>query len=119
MSRYRPIALKPEAAQENSGVTNSPAKNLAIIGFAHNANGVLQLPHVPNLIPLKCGLGSIVTTPAESVVLPVLWCSTAQNSKGKKPKLDLNMAVEDTEELDFMPQLKEPINPGVITPRVV
>ncbi|KAL2529521.1 hypothetical protein Fot_22122 [Forsythia ovata] len=178
MSRYRPIAPKPEAAQENSGVsessgvpqsmrrspylrnvwnhlqarptrtrkrgrtsfappvvkraraclqglsppyqvTNSPAKNLAILGFAHNANGLPQLPPVPNLIPLKCGLDSIVTTPAESVALPVLRCSTAQNPEGKKPELDLNMAVEDSEELDFMPQLKEPINPGVITPRAV
>ncbi|XP_022843284.1 uncharacterized protein LOC111366822 [Olea europaea var. sylvestris] len=180
MSRYRPIAPKPEAGKENSGgsespgvprsmrrtpylrnvwnhlqarptrtrkrgrssfarpeqsmkrartclnalstpyqVTSSPAKNLAILGFAHNPNGMAQIPLVPNLVPLKCGLDSIVTTPAESVALPVLRCTTAQNPQGKKPEIDLNLAVEESEELDFMPQLKEPVNPVVITPRVV
>ncbi|KAL2552382.1 uncharacterized protein Fot_06001 [Forsythia ovata] len=95
-------------------VTNSPAKNLAILGFAHNANGVPQPPLVPNLITLKCGLDSIVTTPADPIALPVFRCSTAQKQEEKKPEIDLNMAMEDSEELDFMPQLKETINSGVM-----
>ncbi|XP_022870898.1 uncharacterized protein LOC111390131 [Olea europaea var. sylvestris] len=179
MSRYRPIAPKPEAGQENSGlsensgvpqsmrrspylrnvwnhlqarptrtrkrgrssfappapamkrartclqglsppykVTNSPAKNLAILGFAHNPNGIAQIPLLPNLVSRKCGLDSIVTTPADSVALPVLRCTATQNPEGKKPEIDLNMAVEYSEELDFMPQSK-PANPVVITPRAV
>ncbi|CAI9763066.1 unnamed protein product [Fraxinus pennsylvanica] len=181
MSRYRPIAPKPEAGQANSGwskspgvtrsrrktpylrnvwnhlqarptktrkrgrssfastaqamkrprtclqglsipyqVTNSPAKNLAILGFAHNPNGSAQIPLVPNLVPLKCGLDSIVTNPADSVTHPFLRCTTAQNPQGKKPEIDLNLAVqEESEELDFMPQLKDSVNPVVITPRAV
>lgn len=114
-------------------VTNSPAKNLAMHGFTHTAanNGLPQISlHVPNLVPLKCGLDTAVTTLAESVALPLLCCGTpAQHNpiinKGKEScsskGIDLNMTAdhEGPEELDLLPQLQEPVKPIIISPRPV
>lgn len=112
-------------------ITSAPVKNLAMHGFSHC--GLPQISLLPNLVPLKCGLDTAVTTLAESVALPLICCTAAaaaqapivnrgkekENSCGKG--IDLNMTATDQgpEELDFLPQLKEPVKPSVISPRPV
>ncbi|KAK4434349.1 hypothetical protein Salat_0597700 [Sesamum alatum] len=112
-------------------ITTSPAKNLAMHGFSH---GLPQISLLPNLVPLKCGLDTAVTTLAESVALPLLCCTAAAAAvqapilnRGKEKEnscskgIDLNMTATDQvpEELDFLPQLQEPVKPSVISPRPV
>ncbi|KAI3460144.1 hypothetical protein Pfo_016807 [Paulownia fortunei] len=96
-------------------VTNSPAKNLAMHGFTHTANGLPQISLVPNLVPLKCGLDTAVTTLAESH--PIIDKGKESCCKG----IDLNMTAADQgpEELDLLPQLQEPVKPRIISPRPV
>ncbi|KAL2242141.1 UNVERIFIED_CONTAM: hypothetical protein Sindi_0332100 [Sesamum indicum] len=113
-------------------ITSSPAKNLAMHGFSH---GPPQISLLPNLVPLKCGLDTAVTTLAESVALPLLCCTAAAAAAVQAPifnpgkemdnscskGIDLNMTATDQgpEELDFLPQLQEPVKPSVISPRPV
>ncbi|KAG8377546.1 hypothetical protein BUALT_Bualt08G0044400 [Buddleja alternifolia] len=102
---------------------DSPAKNLAMHGFAHTAaNGLPQI----SIVPLNCGLDAAVATLAESVALPLIRCSQLPvlANKGKEncsKAIDLNMEADhqSPEELDFMPQLKEPVKPSVISPQPV
>ncbi|XP_009623966.1 uncharacterized protein LOC107770665 [Nicotiana tabacum] len=98
---------------------------------AHRPNAVPHFSIIPNLVPLKCGLGTPVTTPANSIALPLLSCTTinlpmlvTEKSSGEEIRgIDLNLAADVPEELDFMPQLMQgstsPKSRGVITPRPV
>ncbi|XP_051149912.1 uncharacterized protein LOC127264424 [Andrographis paniculata] len=188
MSRYRPIAPKPEvASQENDGsalpdgikkspylrnvwanmqarptrtrkrgrtaafaappppvrrtraclqglappyqIGDSPARNLAMHGFNRPAGVQPEIPIYRNLIPLKCGLDTAVTTLSESVSLPVICPApprTPRSGSGKEISIDLNTtaaaapaAAQSPEELDFMAQLYEPVKPAVISPKPV
>ncbi|XP_075494912.1 uncharacterized protein LOC142532518 [Primulina tabacum] len=98
-------------------ITNSPSKNLAMHGFS--------------LVPINCGLDAAVTTLAESVALPILNYTSSDETQipvtGNEGKdrvcskgIDLNMeADEGPKELDFMPQLKQPVKSNIITPQPV
>ncbi|CAN4092168.1 unnamed protein product [Withania somnifera] len=89
------------------------------------------VPHytlIPNLVPLKCGLGAPVTTPSSSITLPHLSCTTTtipvlveKSPEEEGRGIDLNLAADGPEELDFMLQLQGPIakGPSVITPQPV
>ncbi|XP_073121058.1 uncharacterized protein [Henckelia pumila] len=98
--------------------TNSPAKHLAMHGFS--------------LVPINCGLDAAVTTLAETVALPLLHYTTAEatqipvtGNEGVccRKGIDLNMEAADEaagpKELDFMPQLKQPVKANIITPQPV
>ncbi|KAL0432588.1 UNVERIFIED_CONTAM: hypothetical protein Slati_2593100 [Sesamum latifolium] len=63
-------------------ITSSPAKNLAMHGFSH---ALPQISLLPNLVPLKCGLDTAVTTLAESVALPLLCCTAAAAAAVQAP----------------------------------
>ncbi|PIN05149.1 hypothetical protein CDL12_22311 [Handroanthus impetiginosus] len=96
-------------------------RNPAMHGFSHTGDG-LAPPQI-SLVPLKCGLDTAVTTLAETVALPLLRYPTqlpiliAENCR---KSLDLNANVDQRpQELDFMPQLREPVKPSVISPRPV
>ncbi|MCD9643741.1 Sdr4p [Datura stramonium] len=93
---------------------------------AYRPNVVPQFTLIPNLVPLKCGLGTPVTTPANSITLPLLSCTTTslpmlveKGSGAEIRGIDLNLAADVPEELDFMPQLQGPKSPAVITPQPV
>ncbi|CAN4122546.1 unnamed protein product [Withania somnifera] len=93
---------------------------------SYRPNVVPQYTLIPNLVPLKCGLGTPVTTPSNSVTLPLLSCTTTtlpmlvETSSGEESVgIDLNLAADVPEELDFMPQLQGPKGPSVITPQPV
>ncbi|KAK4348309.1 hypothetical protein RND71_031064 [Anisodus tanguticus] len=94
---------------------------------AYRPNVVPQFTLIPNLVPFKCGLGTHVTTPANSITLPLLSCTTTtlpilmeENTSGEEIRgIDLNLAADVPEELDFMPQFQGPKSPAVITPQPV
>ncbi|XP_027091906.1 uncharacterized protein [Coffea arabica] len=89
----------------------SPAKTLALQGFIRNPCGLPQLPLIPNLVPLKCGLDTPVTTPSNAVSLPLLPCTAPLSLPARvvggdnQGVIDLNKAADSPEEVDFMPQL--------------
>ncbi|XP_015168594.1 uncharacterized protein [Solanum tuberosum] len=95
---------------------------------SYRPNVLPQFTLIPNLLPLKCGLGTSVTTPSNSITLPLMACTTTtlpmlveKNSGEEIRGIDLNLAADGPEELDFMPQLQGPKTPGpgVITPQPV
>lgn len=115
----------------------SSAKSWSLQGFAHNPNGLPQIPIVPNLVPLKCGMDNPVSTIANSITVPFLSCNSPPSILAKPPEatsprngaeksradrgIDLNMAAEVPEEIDFMSQFQGPDSGScpVITPRPV
>lgn len=122
-------------------VTASPSKALALEGFTHDPSGLPHLSfNISNLVPLKCGLDTPVTTPSNSVTLPFLPTSASTSGlhseqplpgmseingvellgEGDRGIIDLNKAVEDPEELNFLPQLElGPTKSVVITPQAI
>ncbi|XP_019174078.1 PREDICTED: uncharacterized protein LOC109169670 [Ipomoea nil] len=113
-------------------VMASPAKSWSLRGFVHNPNGLPQIPILPNLAPLKCGLDNPVSTIPNSITVPFLSRTSppsipakpleptsprnrAENSRAERG-IDLNMAAEVPEEIDFISQFRAP---AVITPRPV
>ncbi|XP_031108730.1 uncharacterized protein LOC116013223 [Ipomoea triloba] len=109
-------------------VMASPAKSWSLQGFTHNPNGFPQIP----ILPLKCGVDNPVSTIANSITLPFLARNSppsipakpleptsphngAENSRAERG-IDLNMAAEVPEEIDFMSKFQRP---AVITPRPV
>ncbi|KAI5655179.1 hypothetical protein M9H77_32366 [Catharanthus roseus] len=108
-------------------VTASPAKTLALQGFAHDPDGLPKLAFVPNLVPLKCGLDTPVATPSNTVsTLPFLpnpnhhiQVGTNNPPMESCKGIDLNRAIEIPEELDFLPQLQGPTKSAVISPQAI
>ncbi|CAI9777191.1 unnamed protein product [Fraxinus pennsylvanica] len=137
MSRYRPIAPKPESGQENSGVSENPGvpQSMRRSPYLRDVWNHLQArptrtrkrgrssfappaPAMKRASTCLQGLSppyQITNSPAKNLAI----LGFAHNPNGKKPEIDLNIAVEYSEELGFLPQSKEPINPVVITPRAV
>lgn len=99
-------------------VTTSPAKILALQGFVHDPCGTPSLSFIPNLVPLKCGFHTPVTTSSNRVSLPLVPCNPAvslptnanalQSIVGGdgEGSIDLNKAAEAHDEVVFIPQLE-------------
>uniref|UniRef100_A0A5B7B5U9 DUF7950 domain-containing protein n=1 Tax=Davidia involucrata TaxID=16924 RepID=A0A5B7B5U9_DAVIN len=107
-------------------LNTSPAKNLALQGFAHGLNGLPPLP-----IPSLAGSSE---KPAQAhsnlVTLPLLPCPpslptvahqpTAQTELNGDKGIDLNMIAEIPEENDFLQQLQGPTtSTNIIAPQPV
>lgn len=110
----------------NQVMANSPAaKNLALQGFVHDPTSLPSLSFLPNLLPLKCGLDTPVTTPSNTVSLPLMPCpsgGTALELLGgdNEGPLDLNKVVDVLpQEVDFMHQLGSPKKVAVILPQAI
>ncbi|PHU20681.1 hypothetical protein BC332_11832 [Capsicum chinense] len=93
---------------------------------SYRPNVVPQFTLIPNLVPLKCGLGTPITTPSSSITLPLLSGTSTTlpmlvgKGSGEEARgIDLNLAADVPEELDFMPQLQDQKSPAVITPQPV
>ncbi|XP_075497827.1 uncharacterized protein LOC142535175 [Primulina tabacum] len=120
MSRYRPIAPKPEAPsngseQENSGMPQSIRKS----AYLRDVWAHLQARPTRTR---KRGRSAAFPPPpmkrSEECPDPGYWNEGKDRvcSKG----IDLNMeADEGPKELDFMPQLKQPVKSNIITPQPV
>ncbi|KAH6788546.1 hypothetical protein C2S51_003552 [Perilla frutescens var. frutescens] len=120
VKRTRTTCLQGLSPPPPYQLANSSA---AMHGFTrNNPNGLQQISIAPNLVQLKCGLDSAVTTLAESVALPLLYCTAAAASQQAvvAKGIDLNMTADQgQEELDLHLHLHEPVKPCVISPRPV
>ncbi|XWS25500.1 hypothetical protein CRYUN_Cryun27aG0073400 [Craigia yunnanensis] len=147
MSRYRPIAPKPEVPANSMNESSAMSQKIRQSPYLRNlkpqlqartrkrgfSHGIRQLS-VPNFVTSGGGLESSSTPPANLVTLPLLPCPPSipvlpnkatvpalncMEPCGGENVIDLNTVVEIPEEKDLLRQLQGPPTSSVIAPQLI